>query len=89
MTASEAARSDAEYFELGDFELQSGEVLKSARLAYRALGNLHADRENAVLFPTYYTGSHRDNEKLVRRGRALDPADWFVVIPNLFGNGVS
>ena len=89
MTASEAARSDAEYFELGDFELQSGEVLKSARLAYRALGNLHADRENAVLFPTYYGGSHRDNEKLVQRGRALDPSDWFVVIPNLFGNGVS
>jgi homoserine O-acetyltransferase len=89
MTASEAARVDAEYFELGDFELQSGEVLHGARLAYRALGKLHAARENAVLFPTYYTGTHRDNERLVQQGRALDPADWFVVIPNLFGNGVS
>jgi homoserine O-acetyltransferase len=89
MIASEAARTDADYFELGDFELQSGEVLKSARLAYRALGNLHEARENTVLFPTYYTGTHRDNAKLVQRGRALDPDDWFVVIPNLFGNGVS
>lgn len=89
MNAREAARIDAEYFELGDFELQSGEVLKSARLAYKALGSLQAARQNAVLFPTYYTGTHRDNEKLVQRGRALDPADWFVVIPNLFGNGVS
>src|SRR6187431_3371893 len=89
MTASDAARRDAQYFELGDFELQSGEVLEGARLAYRALGHLRADRQNAVLFPTYYTGTHQDNEKLVQSGRALDPADWFVVIPNLFGNGVS
>jgi len=89
MTASDAARRDAQYFELGDFELQSGEVLEGARLAYRALGHLRADRQNAVLFPTYYTGTHLDNARLVRSGRALDPADWFVVIPNLFGNGVS
>jgi homoserine O-acetyltransferase len=89
MTAREAAGSEAEYFELGDFELQSGEVLQSARLGYRALGNLRPDRRNAVLFPTYYTGTHCDNARLVRSGRALDPADWFVVIPNLFGNGVS
>ncbi|HYQ27422.1 MAG TPA: alpha/beta fold hydrolase [Polyangiaceae bacterium] len=89
MNAGDAARADAQYFELGDFELQSGEVLQNARLAYRALGQLRADRQNAVIFPTYYTGSHRDNATLVQSGRALDPADWFVVIPNLFGNGVS
>ncbi|HET7544808.1 MAG TPA: alpha/beta fold hydrolase [Polyangiaceae bacterium] len=89
MTPSEAAPSDAQYFELGDFELQSGEVLHSARLAYQALGNLRDDRRNAVLFPTYYTGTHRDNAKLVQSGRALDPAEWFVVIPNAFGNGLS
>ena len=89
MTFEAPAVADAEYFELGDLELQSGEVLPSARLAYRALGTLRPDRRNAVLFPTYYTGTHHDNAKLVQAGRALDPADWFVVIPNLFGNGVS
>jgi len=89
MTAGDATAAEVRYFELGDFELQSGEVLTSARVAYRALGHLRPDRQNAVLFPTYYTGTHRDNETLVQSGRALDPADWFVVIPNLFGNGVS
>ncbi len=77
------------YFELGDFQLQSGEVLKSARLAYVTRGEWHATQPNAVLFPTYYTGSHVDNLKLVRAGRALDPERWFVVIPNLFGNALS
>ena len=77
------------YFELGDFELQSGAVLHSARLAYVTRGEWQAARPNAVLFPTYYTGTHQDNLRLVQAGRALDPARWFVVIPNLFGNGVS
>ncbi|HEY3668771.1 MAG TPA: alpha/beta fold hydrolase [Polyangiaceae bacterium] len=78
-----------EYFELGDFELQSGEILHDARLAYVTRGAWNPARPNAVLFPTYYTGTHRNNLKLVQRGRALDPERWFVVIPNLFGNGVS
>ena len=89
MIAGAPGAVETQYFELGDFELESGEVLQRARLAYLTLGSLHADRQNAVLFPTYYTGTQRDNEKLVRTGRALDPARWFVVIPNSFGNGVS
>ena len=78
-----------QYFELGDFELQSGALLRRARLAYVTRGEWQPSSPNAVLFPTYYTGTHRENLKLVQAGRALDPARWFVVIPNLFGNGVS
>lgn len=77
------------YFDLGDFELTSGAVLARARLAYATRGQLNAAGDNAVLFPTYYTGRHDDNLKLVGAGRALDPSRWFVVVPNLFGNGVS
>jgi homoserine O-acetyltransferase len=84
------AHSDGiQYFELGDFELQSGAVLRNARLAYVTRGSWQPAQPNAVLFPTYYTGTHADNLKLVQPGRALDPERWFVVIPNLFGNGVS
>ncbi len=86
---SDEAERGPRYFELGALALQSGEILPDARLAYTTHGTLNAARDNAVLFPTYYTGTHRDNERLVRAGRALDPTRWFVVIPNLFGNGVS
>ncbi|HEY6080761.1 MAG TPA: alpha/beta fold hydrolase [Polyangiaceae bacterium] len=78
-----------EIFELGDLTLQSGQVLRQARLAYVTRGVLAPARDNVVLFPTYYTGTHRENLPLVASGRALDPARWFVVIPNLFGNGLS
>ncbi len=80
---------ELQYFELGDLELQSGAVLRSARLAFATHGTLDAARRNAVLFPTYYTGTHRDNGKMIGAGRALDPERWFVIVPNLFGNGVS
>src|SRR5262245_34018435 len=38
-----------EDFELGDFELQSGAILKQARLAFAARGRLSAARDNVVL----------------------------------------
>jgi homoserine O-acetyltransferase len=76
-------------FELGDVPLQSGETLRDARIAYATHGELSAEGDNAVLFPTYYGGTHRENARLVGAGRALDPSRWFIVIPNLFGNGVS
>ena len=89
MVTDAGPEAETRYFDLGDFELQSGAVLREARLAYATRGSLDAQRRNAVLFPTFYTGTHHDNLKLVHAGRALDPARWFVVAPNLFGNGVS
>jgi homoserine O-acetyltransferase/O-succinyltransferase len=77
------------FFDLGDVPLESGRILQKARLAYTATGTLTAARDNVVLFPTFYTGTHADNLPLVAPGRALDPRRWFVVIPNLIGNGVS
>jgi homoserine O-acetyltransferase len=83
------ATAPLETFDLGDVPLQSGEVLRGARLAYATFGRLDASRGNAILFPTYYTGTHRENARIIGPGRALDPDRYFIVVPNLFGNGVS
>lgn len=77
------------YLSLGDVPLESGQVLRDAQLAYATFGAPSAARDNVVLFPTYYGGTHLDNARLIGEGRALDPRRWFVVVPNLFGNGVS
>jgi homoserine O-acetyltransferase len=74
---------------LGDVPLDGGDTLLDARLAYRTWGRLNAARDNCVVFPTYYTGSHDSNARMIGPGRALDPARWFIVVPNLFGNGIS
>jgi homoserine O-acetyltransferase/O-succinyltransferase len=78
-----------EHFQLGDLILQSGLVLPDAQLAYVTCGSLNAAGDNAVLFPTYYAGTHRENLTMVGAGRALDPTRHFIVIVNLLGNGES
>lgn len=81
--------NDYELFDLGDFTLASGTVLRDAKLAYKTHGTLAADGSNAVIFPTAYGGTHADNEWLIAPGKALDPARWFTVCVNMFGSGLS
>ena len=76
-------------FELGDVTLASGAILRGGRLAYVTRGQLNGAGDNAILFPSYYTGTHRENLAMVGPGRALDPEKYFVVLVNLLGNGVS
>ena len=80
---------DYEVFELGEFELQSGATLHGGKLAYKTFGELNADKGNAVVYPTWYSGFHWDNEWLIGEGMALDPAKYFIVVPNMLGNGLS
>jgi homoserine O-acetyltransferase/O-succinyltransferase len=81
--------SDTQVFELGDITLQSGAVLPAAKLAFKTLGRLNERGDNAILIPSYYTGTHKDNEGYVAASRVLDPARHFIVLTNLFGNGLS
>lgn len=81
--------SDHQVFQLGDFELQSGIALRDAILAYKTYGTLSAERDNVILYPTWYGGQHTDNEWLIGQGMALDPDRYFIVVPNMFGNGLS
>ena len=78
-----------ETFELGDIQLASGASLRSARLAYTTYGRLNENGDNAVLLPTFYTGTHLRNEGYFGPGRALDPSRHFIVSVNMFGNGLS
>ncbi|MBX7110252.1 MAG: alpha/beta fold hydrolase [Dehalococcoidia bacterium] len=81
--------TDYEMYELGDWPLESGEVLADARLAYKTYGNLAPSHDNVVLFPTAYGQRHTDCEPFFQEGLALDPQRWFIVVPNMFGNGLS
>ena len=78
-----------QHFGFGDLVLRSGQVLHDAWLAYATWGKLNAAGDNCVLFPTYYTGTHLSNARIIGAAHALDPAQWFVVVPNLIGNGLS
>jgi len=80
---------DFQTLELGDVELLSGETLRDARLAYNTYGELNTARDNVVVLPTFFTGTHHRNEGFFGDGRAIDPAKHFIVSINMFGNGLS
>lgn len=80
---------DYQIFELGDVALQSGLTLRNAQLAYKTYGRLDAAHSNVIVYPTSYGAQHYDTEWLIRPGRALDPERYFIIIPNMFGNGLS
>ena len=76
-------------FELGDFVLQSGATLPGAVLSWKTHGTLAPARDNVVLYPTSYSARHPDLEWLIGPDGVLDPAQWFLIIPDMFGNGLS
>ena len=82
---------DAPYdvHEFADFTLACGETLRPARVAYKTYGTLNAAKDNAIVYPTWYSGRHWDNEWLIGEEMALDPNRWFIIVPNMFGNGLS
>ena len=81
--------SDHKVFDLGDVDLQCGLRLRDAKLAYQTYGELNARKDNAIVFPTFFGSQHPSNEPMIGEGMALDPSRYFIIIPNLFGNGLS
>lgn len=83
------AGGDYHIFEADDVALQSGVVFPSLRLAYQTYGTLNAAKDNVIVYPTSFSAQHYDTEWLIQPGGILDPTSYFIVIPNLFGNGLS
>jgi homoserine O-acetyltransferase len=78
-----------EAFDAGHVPLQSGRTFRNMRLAYKTFGTLNADKSNVIVYPTSYSAQHVDTQFMVGEGAALDPSRYFIVIPDLFGNGLS
>ncbi|MEP6838327.1 MAG: alpha/beta fold hydrolase [Bradyrhizobium sp.] len=83
------AGGDYHIFEADDVALQSGVVFPSLRLAYQTYGTLNAAKDNVIVYPTSFSAQHYDTEWLIQPGGILDPTSYFIVIPNLFGDGLS
>jgi len=81
--------SDYQIYELGDVVLQCKKTLRDVKLAYKTYGTLSAAKDNVIVYPTWYSGQHYENEWLIGEGMALDPAKYFIIIPNMLGNGLS
>jgi homoserine O-acetyltransferase/O-succinyltransferase len=52
-----------------------------------ALGTLQHEAQSYEVTP--YGGPHADTEPMMQTGRAVDPDRYFIIVPNMLGNGLS
>jgi len=81
--------SERHEFVIMDFKTESGVTLPQAHIVYGTYGHLNAARDNVILLPSHYTATFKGYEWLIGTDRALDPAKYFLVATELFGNGRS
>ena len=79
-----------ELYDIGNLELEEGGTIRACKLAYATFGTLNAARDNAILIPTWYSGTNKIIEQVyIGKGRALDPDKYFIIVVNQIGNGLS
>ena len=80
---------ELQFAEMGDCQLENGDVIQDCSIGYRTVGSLNADSSNAVLFPTWFGGTSEQILSLLGPDGMVDPSESFVIVVDAFGNGVS
>src|SRR3954466_2250301 len=87
--AAFAQDGQQQFASLGDFKLENGETIRDCRIGFRTFGQLNADKSNAVLFPTWFTGTSAQLIEQVGPGKVVDNSRYYVILVDALGNGVS
>jgi homoserine O-acetyltransferase len=79
-----------ELHDIGNLELEEGGTIRSCSLACATFGKLNDARDNAILIPTWYSGTSKIMEQVyIGPGHALNPDRYFIIVVNQIGNGLS
>lgn len=89
LAAAPVPAQEQQFADLGDFKLESGEVIRDCRIGYRTFGTLNPERSNAILFPTWASGTTEQLASNFGPGRLVDTSRFYVVAVDALGNGVS
>jgi len=76
-------------FSLGDLDVELGGTIQDAQLSWQAHGTLNEARDNVIVYPCSYTATHDDLAWLIGPDLVLDPTEWFIIVPDMFSNGLS
>ena len=87
---SQEVHGPYELFDAGNLLLEEGGTLRACQLAYATHGKLNAAKDNAILVPTWYSGTSKIMEQVyIGKGRALDTDKYFIIVVNQIGSGLS
>jgi len=74
---------------LGDFPLDSGQVIRDCRIGYRTYGELRPDRSNVIVVTTWFGGTSAGLAGSIGPGRLYDSSRYYVIVIDALGDGVS
>jgi homoserine O-acetyltransferase/O-succinyltransferase len=78
-----------QFVQLGNFKLQSGEIIRDCRVGYRTFGKMNADKSNIVLVAIWFGGNSGQIAGSIAPGGFIDSSKYYVVTIDPIGNGVS
>jgi homoserine O-acetyltransferase/O-succinyltransferase len=87
--AHAAIAQEQRFARLGDFRLESGEVIRDCRIGYRTFGTLNKDSSNVVLATTWASGTTEQFAGNIGPGRLIDSTKYYVVAVDALANGIS
>jgi len=83
------AEGEQQFIQLGNFYLESGEIIKDCRIGYRTFGQLNENKSNIILYPTWFGGTSEHLGNLIGPGKLVDSSRFYVIAVDAIGNGVS
>ncbi len=89
LLAASSHAAETRFASLGDFKLDSGQSIQDCRIGYETFGALNSAKSNAVLFPTWFTGTSKSLEDLIGPGKLIDSNKYFVIAVDALGDGIS
>ena len=75
-------------YRMGDFKLESGEVIQDMAVSYVTHGQPNQKKSNAILMVTAIGGNHHRIDFLIGPGKALDTTKYYVVCVDAISNGL-
>jgi homoserine O-acetyltransferase len=81
---------EQKFAKLGDFRIESGEIIRDLTIGYRTFGTMSADKSNIVLYLTWASGrTSQLNLRPADTSKLIDTNKYFVVAIDALSNGVS
>lgn len=89
LCATTDVAQEQQFAKLGDFRLASGAVISDCRIGYRTFGKLNDAKSNAIVIPTWASGTTEQLQSNVGPGKLLDSSRYFVIAIDALSNGIS
>jgi homoserine O-acetyltransferase len=86
--ASTPVVAPQQFASFSECDLVSGQVIKPCQIGYRTYGTLNEKKNNALLVPTWYTGTTAEHSYLVSQ-KVLNSEKYFIVMVDALANGIS